>query len=147
MGSCKKEETKVGYMKYHPFAILLTIAFPVIAKESFYCSSDTHQCVVVDEKKEHILKASNHIENSIELSKKIADEENRLAISARLESCKKSLEADLLFNDYSAAFDKVEGLYENLGEIISDCSEQGLMDEISAHVCGAMDEMRKTQSL
>lgn len=121
-------------MKIYYFTFLLAISLTQLSANENACSAYSSENYTISNQDENILEAVGHLERARHLSQSIADEEIRYAVSSHLKNCINCLKREQPSRGYDDIEETTLLLYENLGEILSDCQELQIRDEITSCV-------------
>ena len=88
-----------------------------------------------------VFKALNCLEKAIDLTKSIKDPDERKMVLDVLKSAMKGIKKAILKNDYETVSEIALCLHENIYEILSECSDVELCNEISSCICKMFDQL------
>jgi hypothetical protein len=90
---------------------------------------------------ENILKAINHLDKACILSQSIQDKEVQEAVANQLRACQNCLKRDYLSKNYDNVIEASTALHENLDEILSDCEDNLVRENITHCVNNMMNSI------
>lgn len=96
---------------------------------------------------ENISRAIDQLDQAVQLSIKIENEEMREVIGNHLTPCLKCIRKEYLSQNYEKAIAVATSLYENIDEILADCQETQLTNGIRSHINEMIDVIDTNQSI
>lgn len=96
---------------------------------------------MVSDKIGPMFKAMDCLERAIELTKSIKDRGEREMVLDVLKSAMKDMQKAIRKNDYERVSDIAICLHENIYEILAECSDATVGEEISTCICQMIDQL------
>jgi hypothetical protein len=117
---------------YIGVALICALNFTKLSANENFCTHSLHSAEQVDvSNDQNILDALSHLEKANKLAQSIKDEDLRLGISQKLKACQECLKNGFITKNYEEVPEVAVTLHENLGEILGDCSDVQIRNEIA----------------
>lgn len=89
----------------------------------------------------NVLEAINHLDKACLLAQSIEDVDTQESIVSQLRKCMKCLKREYFSKNYDNIMETSSTLYENLGEILADCQDIQLREDITCCVDDMMNAL------
>ena len=130
-------------MKMKQFFLTALFCISTLAQLSAIDSQGLHnrRGVTVGNQEKSIGEAIKCLGRALALSRSIKDAEVRDAVSAQLDFSLDVLEKEFFAKHYEEAIEEASALYENIDEILSECTEAKIKDEILGCISNMMQAL------
>lgn len=121
------------------------IVFACVFVSQCSLSATPYECVdgkcVLTQEKTSAYKALDCLNKAINLAKKIKDKDEKETVLNFLKSDMSKIQMAIMTNDYKTISETALCLYENADEILAECSDSELRQEISSCICNMCREL------
>jgi hypothetical protein len=128
-------------MKYKStLLIACVLSLTTVNAENFAISPCQNGKCYIGEGDEKVLKTIENLDKAVQKTTKIQDAELREAISNHLMSCSRCLKQEFFYKNEENIEKAITTLYENLDEILSDCDDIQVREEIRSCINEVLQE-------
>jgi len=132
-------------MKMKHFFLTALFCISTLAQLSAIDSQGLHnkRGVTVSNQEKDIAEAIQHLGKALALARSIKDPEVRNAVSGPIDFSLDVLEKLFFAKQYPKVLDEATILYENIDEILSECTDEKLKDEIIDNITAMMEALER----